>query len=170
MAVFTGINVGGETPEQITDALVELNRSLEYQMANISNENISQEYVYAGTVTANQINVGTLTGFTIQSGTSGNRVSLDQSGFHSYDSSGVQRIAILNNDNWGNVPNSTMYLFNESGASVGYMYAAGTTYVISSPSYMRFGSGSGISYSATIPYIDFENVPIRNFRGSATFS
>lgn len=42
MAVFTGINVGGGTQTEVADALVALNRTLEWQMANLDSENVRE--------------------------------------------------------------------------------------------------------------------------------
>lgn len=43
MAVFTGVNVGsGGSPEELTDAIIGLNRSLEFQMANLDSDNVRE--------------------------------------------------------------------------------------------------------------------------------
>ncbi len=47
-------------------------------------------------INTNQINVGTLTGFTIQTGSSGARIVMNSSDFRTYDSGGVNRISLSN--------------------------------------------------------------------------
>lgn len=42
MAVFTGVNVGGSSPEELTDAVIGLNRTLEFQMANLDSDNVRE--------------------------------------------------------------------------------------------------------------------------------
>lgn len=55
---------------------------------------IGSTYIYTGTLNANQINVGTLTGFTIQTAATGQRIVQDINGLRSYDSGGIKRLAI----------------------------------------------------------------------------
>lgn len=202
MATFTGINVGGDSPKEITDALIALNRTLEYQMANLDDDNIREldyskmigappanadntseqlpntlginftkigvNYIYTGTLNANQINVGTLTGFTIRTASGGRRVEMDYTGFRSYDSSGIKRVSIENTDpTWGN--HQILFYGSNGGYSGSLSGDSGYMTLNASQGTLFIGGRDGISLIGTGGTFDFKNFQILNFNATAKF-
>lgn len=202
MAVFTGINLSGDSTEDIVDAITALNRSLEYQMANLDDDNIREldyskmvggpptnadnteetlpatlginftkigvNYIYTGTIEANKINVGTLTGFVIRTAPSGRRVEIDAGGLHSYDEFGVRRIDITNTD--PTLGNHYLSFYGTNGTYTGSI--SGDTFfsIHAAPGREMIIDGQGgVRFFHTMPYIDFANVPIRGLAATAKF-
>lgn len=204
MAVFQGIDVGGASSQEVADALIQLNRSLEYQMANLDDDNIKEldyskmlgappsnadntseqlpntlginftkigvDYIYTGSIAANKIDVGTLTGFTIQTAYSGRRVVLDALGFRSYDSTNAKRISIENDGTQWN--NQSILFYGSNGLQYGSISSGDTQQYISldSPGTVFIGGNKGIALVGGSQYFDFANVPIQNFKGTAKFA
>lgn len=259
MAQFQGVNInisGDASSVEVTDALVSLNRSMEYQFANLDSENVREiggwlvgptelqsksfnvgmstdvanpvrfwaggpkdtapfrvlddgsiileqgtiswgnvnrptytaadvgalatnapeltyigpNGIYTGVLNANQINVGTLTGFTIQtsSNTAGARVILDQTGFRAYDSSGGKRFAI--EQSGGGSTWHELKFYGEAGTQVGYISPNNPAISIGTMSGVAlwlFGQ-NGLYLNGGTPFFDFNNVPIRGFNANLT--
>lgn len=257
MAQFQGVNInisGDASSVEVTDALVALNRSMEYQFANLDSENVreiggwqvgptelqSKSFnvgmstdstnlvrfwaggskdtapfrvyddgsivldkgtiswgnvnkptytaddvgalatddpqltyigptgIYTGVLNANQINVGTLTGFTIQTNANAAsaRIVLDQTGFRAYDSSGGKRFAI--EQSGGGSTWHELKFFD--GAQVGYISPVSTSVSIGTMSGVAlwlFGQ-NGLYINGGTPFVDFNGVQIRNFNANLT--
>ena len=74
----------------------------------ISATQIKTDYVYAGTIQANQITAGTLTGFTINTASSGQRVQLSGSNIKFYNSGAVDPVGTIYGSSYGS--NNATYI------------------------------------------------------------
>lgn len=122
--------------------------------------------ITAGTLNANYINGGALTGLLFRTNTVGRRIEMDFDSFRSYDSNGLKRISIENSDpSWGN---HNIVWYDETGGYAGSIAgfaqmlligaAAAGEVVFSSPGGIRLATGTGA--------FDFNNVEVLNFAGA----
>lgn len=100
--------------------------------------------MYTGTISANKINVGTLTGFTIQTATSGARLVLNSSDLTGYNSSGYTsvRLASSSIDFWGSGAYAGYYAGKVYGVGYAMQYDAtnGHIFYVSSDQVFNIGS------------------------------
>lgn len=113
---------------------------------------------------------GTITGATIQTATATRRIKLDADGFSSYDGSGVRRIAIVTDDDFGV---QAMQYYGPGGTLSGLVdgrdgylnvSAAGSTLMLGGPSIVIGGDVSfptfNVSLGDFVSSFDFNNVTI----------
>jgi hypothetical protein len=96
-SLVVGTNVGLGTAKDAAGVTTIVNGTVTTSFVNALNiqaATVQSGWVYAGTVNANQINVGTLTGFTIQTASSGARLALSGTDFSQYNSSGAQTLRL----------------------------------------------------------------------------
>lgn len=120
--------------------------------------------IYTGTLNANQINVGFLTGFDIRTGGGNQHLEMNQNGFASVDANLVKRISIQFTDNvWSN-----QYLvFRDAGGLWQGNISSAATGAL-------FIEANGLNLSADriellAPTVDFNNATVLGFNATATF-
>lgn len=138
--------------------------------------NIGPTGIYTGTLNANQINVGTLTGFTIQTGGGTQRIVMDPSGFRSIDAAGRSRISIPFTDS--GFTNQSLLFRSSTNVIRGtmdtddlgfFVQSSGKLNLIANDGNMDITAAGGkITFVATNG-IDFNNQTILNFTGVARF-